>query len=116
MILNLFKYSLVLLIICIFAHNNCVHSASLQYEKRQFQNLLQSLLGGGDEAKSTSPEPDWNNSGFKELVLETEEKMIKPSDLYAKITECVRKCIDEKIVNPNRSLRDNCIAKNCDVY
>ncbi|CAF0734695.1 unnamed protein product [Brachionus calyciflorus] len=60
------------------------------------------------------PDEDWNSLKFDEIELDTSEIGIKPDDLYLKIKECVQKCMKE--VNSDRSYRDNCIAKMCDIY
>ena len=95
-----------------------VESASI--EKRQLINVLQSLFGGGSQVESsTLPEPDWNSLNYKELNPETKEKSILPNELYAKIEECVKKCLDQKNKSNTRfsfSFRDNCVAKFCDIY
>lgn len=109
----------LIVLICALAQSK-VNSASISNDKVVFQTILQTLFGGaGSDSSSdanTTLEPDWNNLDYKEINLDTEEKAMKPSEMYAKIEECVKKCLENNSVNPNHSLRDNCIAKNCDIY
>ena len=67
-----------------------------------------------DEPAEEEPEPDWNTLNFQEIKLDTKEIELKPKDLYSKIQECIEKCM--KNVNSDFSIRDNCIAKICDIY
>jgi len=119
----MFKNNLIIFYCCftllLISFN--VESASIE-TKRQLLSVLQSLFGGGSQVESsTLPEPDWSSLNYKELNPETKEKNISPEELYAKVEECVKKCLDQKNNKSNTKLfsfsfRDNCVAKFCDIY
>lgn len=67
-----------------------------------------------DQPQIDEPEPDWNASNYKEIKIDAKEIEMKPNELYSKIEDCIQKCMSE--VNSDKSYRDNCVAKICDIY
>jgi hypothetical protein len=107
------KYKIVicLILFACFLQQSKVESASLQ--RRQLANIFESIFGTGTSHES--PEPEWSSLKFEEIKPAMKEKLMKPSEFYAKLKECVKKCLSQNI-SPSHSLRDKCIAKNCDIY
>lgn len=100
------KYSILFLSIFIFVQSVIASPIENNFEKRSF--------GFDDQPQVDDPEPDWNSFNFEEIKIDAKETEIKPSDLYSQIEDCVQKCMKE--VNSDKSYRDNCLAKMCDVY
>ena len=109
---NIFVLSLFILFALFLQQNKRVESAALQ--KRQLTNIFQTLFGT-ETSQNESPEPEWSSLEFEEIKPAVKEKVMKPSEFYAKVEECVKKCLSQN-VSPSHSLRDKCIAKNCDIY
>ena len=57
---------------------------------------------------------DWKTLKVKVIQLESEEKSLSEQQLFSKVEECIKKCMEQ--VNSNNSVRDQCIASVCDIY
>ncbi|RNA09062.1 hypothetical protein BpHYR1_048278 [Brachionus plicatilis] len=99
------KHFILYLAFCIFIQSIFTYPIENQLNKRFF-----GLSDDGPQVDE--PEPDWAN--FKEIKIDTKEVEMNPSDLYSKIEDCIKKCMKE--VNSDKSYRDNCVAKMCDIY
>lgn len=100
------KNCLLLILVGFLFCFETIYAASIQNNKR--------FLFSNDQTVNEQPEPEWNTLNFKEIKYETNEFELKPKDLYQRIEECVKKCLS--LVNPDKSYRDQCIAKQCDIY
>jgi hypothetical protein len=99
------------LVIALALANNFTFGASVTV-KRQFFNLFASMMG---EEQTELPEINWDNVASKKIVkIKMRELELNEKELFQKVEECVKKCMEKS--NPDRSYRDNCIAKFCDIY
>jgi hypothetical protein len=79
--------------------------------KRQAFNLFSSLM----EEQVELPEVDWETVKSKKIYkLKTKELEMNENQMTKKVEECVKKCLEK--INPDKSYRDNCLAKFCDIY
>lgn len=83
------------------------------HKKRDLESFLESMLRPDAEEEPQEPELDWDTIKFEEITLNTKELDLQPSQLYAKVLECVKNCMQNL---PKNSYRDNCIAKTCEIY
>lgn len=90
-------------------------SKSAPFEaKKQMQSIIGSIFGGTkNEEIIEIVELDWNTIKFDEIKLNTQEIEIQPSELYKKVLDCIKKCMENM---PTNSYRDKCLAKTCDIY
>lgn len=102
------KYTILFLTLLILSFIQSVMSSPIEI------NLERRFFGFDDQPQVDEPEPDWNSLNFNEIKIDTKEIEMKPNELYSEIEDCVQKCMKE--VDSDKSYRDNCLAKMCDVY
>jgi hypothetical protein len=90
-------------------------SAPASPGKAKIQGIVHGMFGmdGTADDQPGIIEPDWNTIKFKEITLDMKEIDMQPSEMYAKVLECIQKCM--QTVSKN-SYRDKCLAKTCDIY
>jgi len=93
-------FVLIALAIC------CVLSEAASFRRKRF-------LFGSDEVQEL-PELDWNTVKFQEMNFNAKEENIDQNQLFDKVLECVKKCM--QTINSDVEFRDKCIAKVCDIY
>lgn len=83
--------------------------------KRGLGGMIENMLMKSAESKEVDviPELDYASVKFDNVELKVQEIDLQPSDLYAKVIECVKKCMENA---PKNSYRDKCLAKTCDIY
>jgi cell shape-determining protein MreC len=93
-----------------------IHSNDISKQRRQFAGSFQKLFFGDDtkEENNELPEVDWNKLNVEHIQMKASEVLFTSMDMNEILFDCVEKCL--KIVNPDRSWRDKCIAKTCDIY
>jgi hypothetical protein len=107
----MFKKMNLFILILVFT-SNYTFGANVYDGKRQVFNLFASLMG---EDQTELPEIDWNAITSKKIIkLKMKEIEIDEKELFQKVKECVKKCMEKS--RPDRLYRDNCIAKFCDIY
>jgi hypothetical protein len=104
------KIYVSLLVIFIISQAYLINCATIDIEKAKESKRF---LFGSDEVVE-KPELDWDTIQSVTVNVNVKEIEMIPKDFYKKVEECIEKCM--KSINSDRSARDQCVAKTCDIY
>lgn len=86
-----------------------------QSAPRGFESFIEGLVMKNVDSQEyvDAPEVDYTAVNFENVELGATEIGMDPSELYARVLECVEKCRASITKN---TYRDKCLAKTCDIY